>query len=130
METGTPEPIELTPTGKIAIEAELRFAERFRSWLRILYAGALGGLLIADVVMWSHFKTLESKVQSHERRIERTENTLNDLTVSLSNSTKIETIEIQVDGIEDQVGSLEEMVLNPPEPEPPTEPESDSKPTK
>lgn len=91
---------------------------RFRSLLRLIFAIMLFGLLLGEVVLYSFFKTVESRVESQDRRIERMQSVLTDFLASRDNAGKIQEIEQQVDRTAEAVGELSNLVQDQAPPDP------------
>ena len=134
MTDATPEPIEPDTSSELSPDNGEDngngIGERLRGILRSVFAVILGVLLMGDVALYSLYKSVEARVESQDRRMERMNSTLTDLLSSRDNAARIELIETQVDGIEASMGDLQQLVKDtrPPIEQPPEE--SPAKPKK
>jgi hypothetical protein len=106
-DTPIPSTLPVSPSGELAQNEE---KQRSGLLLRTTFGALLGVLMMGQVALYSLHKAMESRVESHERRIERSSKLLTDLLSSRDNAAKIEEIEQQVVGIEGQIGELVDMV--------------------
>jgi len=79
---------------------------RRRLWLRGVAFFAVFLLLVGDLVMYSAYQTLSSRVEGQDHRIERLQKMVTDVVKANRNAEKIEKIEGQVDNIETQMTDL------------------------
>jgi hypothetical protein len=77
----------------------------------MIFAVCLGALMMGDVALFSLYKSVQSRVESQDRRIERMNKLLTDLLASRDNAMKIEEIEQQVEGVATAVEDLQHMVV-------------------
>ena len=78
---------------------------RIRLWLgAAIFAVCL--LLVGDIVMYSAYQTLSSRVEGQDHRIERLQKMLIDMIAANQNVEKIEKIEGQVENINVQMTDL------------------------
>jgi hypothetical protein len=106
-DTPIPSTLPVSNSGELAQNDE---TQRSSLLLRTTFGALLGVLAMGQVALYSLHKAMESRVESHERRIERSSKLLTDLLSSRDNAAKIEEIEQQVVGIEGQIGELVDMV--------------------
>jgi hypothetical protein len=102
-----PTPLPVAQSDEVTQNAEKQHASLV---LRTTFGVLLGVLMMGQVGLYSLHKANESRVESHERRIERMNKLLTDLLASRDNAKKIEGIEQQVVGIESQIDQLADMV--------------------
>lgn len=79
---------------------------RFRWRVRLVGSLVVCVLLIGDVVMYSLYRALQSRVDYQETRIERLDKMVTDMLAVSENAAKIEGIETQVDKIDGQISGL------------------------
>lgn len=105
--TDNPDTDEDTGAQEVLNEARARSGRT----LRMIFAVCLGALMMGDVALFSLYKSVQSRVESQDRRIERMNKLLTDLLASRDNAMKIEEIEQQVEGVATAVEDLQHMVV-------------------
>lgn len=83
-------------------------APRFRWWVRVVGVSLVLVLFVGDMVIYSLYQALQSRVEYQENRVERLEKMVHDLLSISENAAKIEGIETQVDKIDGQISGLAE----------------------
>lgn len=81
-----------------------------RANIKVMIISFFLGVLFVDVLVFSRTKSLESRLETQSRRMERVERVMLDLLDSRDNAAKIEEIEQQVNSIGASMDDLTDFV--------------------
>lgn len=75
-------------------------------WIQVFCSLAIISVVVSDVVLYSEYQALKSKVGMQQHKVDRLQSMLIDLLQSNQNAEKLEHIEVKVQSIETQVNDL------------------------